>query len=209
MSIAEMPAGGKSVADKYNRLSSVYDLMEWPMEFLFFSRWRKEVLSGLGGRVLEVGVGTGKNLKYYPPGCLIIGIDNSEGMLKKARKKAEGMNNVTLLLMDAEHLEFPDNTFDYVVTTFVLCSIPDPVKALKEMRRVLKPSGEMINLEHMRSSNRFISRFEDLINPIIVSMTGIHVNRKTVENVVKAGFAIKDVENLLLKDVFRKIRSKP
>jgi len=207
--MAEMPAGEKSVAEKYNRLSSVYDLMEWPMELLFYSRWRKEVLSGLKGRVLEVGVGTGKNLKYYPPDCLVIGIDNSEGMLEKARKKAEGMNNVTLLLMDAEHLEFPDSTFDYVVTTFVLCSIPDPVKALKEMRRGLKSSGEMINLEHMRSNNRFIAWYEDLINPIIVSMTGIHVNRKTVENVVKAGFTIKGVKNLLLKDVFRKIGSKP
>ncbi|MDD3248238.1 MAG: methyltransferase domain-containing protein [Methanosarcina sp.] len=207
--MAEMPAGEKSVADKYDRLSSIYDLMEWPMEFLFYSRWRKEVLSGLKGRVLEVGVGTGKKLKYYPPDCLVIGIDNSGGMLEKARKKAEGMNNVTLLLMDAENLKFPDSSFDYVVTTFVLCSIPDPVKALKEMRRVLKPSGEMINLEHMRSSNRFIAWYEDLINPIIVSMTGIHVNRKTVENVGKAGFTIKDVKNLLLKDVFRKIRSKP
>lgn len=209
MSMAEMPAGEKSVADKYDRLSSIYDLMEWPMEFLFYSRWRKEVLSGLKGRVLEVGVGTGKNLKYYPPDCLVMGIDTSEGMLEKARKKAEGMNNMTLLIMDAEHLEFPDSTFDYVVTTFVLCSIPDPVQALKEMRRVLKPSGEMINLEHMRSSNRFIAWYEDLINPIIVSITGINVNRKTVENVVKAGFTIKDVKNLLLKDVFRKIRSKP
>lgn len=207
--MAEMPAGEKSVAHKYDRLSSIYDLMEWPMEFLFSRGWRKEMLSGLKGRVLEAGVGTGKNLKYYPPGCLVIGIDNSEGMLEKARKKAEGMNNVPLLLMDAEHLEFPDSTFDYVVTTFVLCSIPDPVKALKEMRRILKPSGEMINLEHMRSINRFIAWYEDLINPIIVSITGINVNRKTVENVVKAGFTIKDVKNLLLKDIFRRIRSKP
>ncbi len=198
-----------SVVAKYNRLSAVYDLMEWPVEFLFYKKWRKEALSGLKGMVLEVGVGTGKNLKYYPKGCSVIGIDISEGMLEKARKRAEGLNNVTLLLMDAEHLEFPDNSFDYVITTFVLCSIPDPAKALKEMHRVLKPDGEMINIEHMRSSTRWIASYEDFINPISVDLTGVNVNRKTVENIGKAGFTIKDVKNLAFKDVFRKIRSKP
>jgi len=198
-----------SVVAKYNRLSAVYDLMEWPVEFLFYKKWRKEALSGLKGMVLEVGVGTGKNLKYYPKGCSVIGIDISEGMLEKARKRAEGLNNVTLLLMDAEHLEFPDNSFDYVITTFVLCSIPDPAKALKEMHRVLKPDGEMINIEHMRSSTRWIASYEDFINPISVDLTGVNVNRKTVENIGKAGFTIKDAKNLAFKDVFRKIRSKP
>ena len=198
-----------SVAEKYNRMSTVYDLMESPMESFFYSKWRKEALSGLRGMVLEVGVGTGKNLKYYPEDCSVIGIDNSEGMLEKAREKAEGMKNVTLLLMDAEHLEFPDNSFDYVITTFVLCSIPDPVKALKEMRRVLKPDGEMINIEHMRSSIRWIAASEDFINRFSVDLAGFNVNRKTVENVGKAGFTIKDVKNLAFRDVFRKIRSKP
>lgn len=197
-----------SVAEKYNRMSAVYDLMESPMESFFYSKWRKEALSGLRGMVLEVGVGTGKNLKYYSEECSVIGIDNSEGMLEKAREKAEGMKNVTLLLMDAEHLEFPDNSFDYVITTFVLCSIPDPVKALKEMHRVLKPDGEMINIEHMRSSTRWIAASEDFINPIS-ALTGINVNRRTVENIGKAGFKIKDVKNLAFRDVFRKIRSKP
>ncbi len=197
-----------SVAAKYNRMSAVYDLMESPMEFFFYSKWRKEALSGLKGMVLEVGVGTGKNLKYYPEDCSVMAIDNSEGMLEKAREKGKGMKNVTLLLMDAEHLEFPDNSFDYVITTFVLCSIPDPIKALREMKRVLKPEGEMINLEHMRSNNRWIAAYEDFINPISVALTGINVNRKTVENIGKAGFNIKDVKNLAFKDIFRKIRSK-
>jgi ubiquinone/menaquinone biosynthesis C-methylase UbiE len=154
-------------------------------------------------------VGTGRNLKYYPTGCSVIGVDNSEGMLEKARKKARGMKNITLLLMDAEHLEFPDNSFDYVVTTFVLCSVPDPVKALKEIRRVLKPSGELIALEHMRSSNPFIAHIEDLINPIMFSLIGVNMNRNTVKNIGKAGFTIKEAKNLAFQDVFRKIRAKP
>jgi ubiquinone/menaquinone biosynthesis C-methylase UbiE len=194
---------------KYNQISSIYNLLEWPLEFFFFSRWRKEALSGLKGRVLDVGVGTGKNLEYYPQGCSVTGIDNSEGMLEKVRKSAENKKNVTLLLMDAGHLDFPDKSFDYVVTTFVLCSIPDPLMALKEMRRVLKPSGEMINLEHVRSSNRSIAWIEDLINPFIIFLMGFHENRRTMEIIGSAGFTIEDVKNLAFRDVFRKIRSRP
>ena len=181
-----------SVVSKYNRISAIYDIIELPMELFLYGRWREEALSNLSGKVLEVGVGTGRNLKYYPAGCSVTGIDISAGMLEKARKKARGMKNITLLLMDAENLEFPDNSFDYVVTTFVLCSVPDPVKALYEMRRVLKPSGELIALEHMRSSNSLIARVEDLINPITFFLIGVNVNRDTVRNIEKAEFVIEE-----------------
>jgi len=198
-----------SVVSKYNRISAIYDIIELPMELFLYGRWREEALSNLSGKVLEVGVGTGRNLKYYPAGCSVTGIDISAGMLEKARKKARGMKNITLLLMDAENLEFPDNSFDYVVTTFVLCSVPDPVKALYEMRRVLKPSGELIALEHMRSSNSLIARVEDLINPITFFLIGVNVNRDTVRNIEKAEFVIEETRNLAFQDVFKKIRAKP
>jgi len=198
-----------SVVSKYNRISVVYDIIELPIELFLYGRWREEALSNLSGKVLEVGVGTGRNLKYYPAGCRVIGIDNSAGMLEKARRKASGMKNLTLYLMDAEHLEFPDNSFDYVVTTFVLCSIPDPVKALREMRRVLKPSGELVALEHMRSNSPFIARIEDLINPIMSFFIGDDMTRDTLGNIEKAGFVIEEARNLAFHDVFKKIRAKP
>jgi len=198
-----------SVVSKYNRISAIYDLMEAPIEIFLYGKWRKESLSSLKGKVLEVGVGTGRNLKYYPEGSSVTGIDISEGMLEKAREKSSGMQNIILLPMDAENMEFSDNTFDYVVTTFVLCSVPDPVKALKEMRRVLKPSGELIAIEHMRSSNNLISRFETLINPIMFSIIGDEVTRDTVGNIRKAGFTIREEKNLAFKDVFKKIRASP
>jgi demethylmenaquinone methyltransferase/2-methoxy-6-polyprenyl-1,4-benzoquinol methylase len=179
------------------------------VELFLYGRWREEALSNLSGKVLEVGVGTGRNLKYYPANCSVIGIDNSTGMLEKARKKARGMKNVTLYPMDAEHLEFPDNSFDYVVTTFVLCTIPDPVKALKEMRRILKPSGELIALEHVHSDYFSIDLIENLINPILFFLLGDHTTRNTVKNIEKAGFTIKEEKKLAFKDVFRKIRAKP
>ncbi|WP_292373237.1 MULTISPECIES: class I SAM-dependent methyltransferase [unclassified Methanosarcina] len=198
-----------SVTSKYNRIAPIYELLDLPLEFFFFRKWRKESLSGLSGKVLEVGVGTGRNLKYYPVGCRVIGIDKSAGMLQKAREKAEGMKNITLYPMDAEHLEFPDNSFDYVVATFVLCTIPDPVKALREMRRVLKPSGELIALEHVHSDYLFIDFIEHLINPVLFFLLGDHTTRHTVKNIEKAGFTIKELKKLAFKDVFRKIRAKP
>lgn len=198
-----------SVTSKYNRIAPIYELLDLPLEFFFFRKWRKESLSGLSGKILEVGVGTGRNLKYYPAGCRVIGIDKSAGMLQKAWEKAEGMKNITLYPMDAEHLEFPDNSFDYVVATFVLCTIPDPVKALREMRRVLKPSGELIALEHVHSDYLFIDFIEHLINPALFFLLGDHTTRHTVKNIEKAGFTIKKIKKLAFKDVFRKIRAKP
>jgi ubiquinone/menaquinone biosynthesis C-methylase UbiE len=198
-----------SAASKYNRSSRIYEFIDLPLELLYFRKWRKEALSGLNGNVLEVGIGTGRSLKHYPLSCTITGIDNSEGMLEKAREKAKDMKNVTLLLMDAEHLDFPDNSFDYVVTSFVLCTIPDPVKALKEMRRVLKQSGELIALEHMCSNTPFIARLEDLIKPFMFSLLGDNVTRDAVKEIKEAGFTIQEINNLAFKDVFRKIRAKP
>jgi len=198
-----------SAASKYNRISPIYELIDLPLELPFFRRWRKEALSGLSGKVLEIGVGSGRNLKYYSLKAQITGIDNSEGMLEKARKKAGEMKNVNLLIMNAEHLEFPDNSFDYVIATFVLCTIPDPVKALKEMRRVLKPSGELIALEHLHSSNPIIDFFEHLIDPFLFFLLGDHTTRHTMRNIEEAGFRIQEAKKLAFKDVFRKIRANP
>lgn len=198
-----------SAASKYNRIAPVYELLDLPLELFFFRKWRKEALSGLSGRVLEIGVGSGRNLEHYPAGCSVTGIDSSEGMLENARQKTKGMKNINLFLMDAEHLEFPDNSFDYIIATFVLCTIPDPVIALKEMRRVLKPSGELIALEHMHSSNPVISLFEHMIDPFLFFLLGDHTTRHTVKNIQEAGFTILEAKKLAFKDIFRKIRAKP
>ena len=198
-----------SIVTKYNRIASIYELIDLPLELLFFRKWRKEALPNLSGKVLEVGVGTGRNLKFYSSRCSVTGIDYSEKMLEKARKKARGMKNVTLFLMDAEHLRFPDNNFDYIITTFTLCSIPDPLKALKEMRRVLKPSGELIAIEYVRSSNHLIAWLEDLVSPVTYSLIGDSANRKTIEIIKEAGFTVSKVKNVIFESFFRQIWAKP
>jgi demethylmenaquinone methyltransferase/2-methoxy-6-polyprenyl-1,4-benzoquinol methylase len=198
-----------SIISKYNRVSYVFDIMEIPMEYIWFSKWRKDILPGLSGRVLDVGIGTGKNIPYYSDECEIVGVDISDMMLSHAKEKATHKDNISLFQMDAEKLGFEDDSFDYVITTFVLCSIPDPVSALKEIKRVCKPDGMVINLEHMKSDNRTIAFIEDLLNPLTVAMTGVNINRETVENVKKAGLNVVDVKNMALKDVFRLIKSRP
>lgn len=198
-------------AKKYDRFSKIYDLFESPMEMRAFSKYRKKALSLAKGKVLGIGVGTGKNLPYYPEGVEVIGIDFSRGMLEKAekRKKELGLENVKLLYMDAQNMEFDDNTFDTVVSTFVFCTVPDPIKGLKEAYRVLKPGGTAIFLEHMKSNSRLLNIPLYLMEPFIKTLLGTSMLRETQKNIEKAGFKIEKVENLFFNIVRLIIATKP
>lgn len=159
--------------------------------------WRKILLAEVRGNVLEVGVGTGANLPYYRRDIQLTGIDFSPTMLQYAREKAKQLDfPVTLLEMDVEQLEFPDNTFDYVVATCVFCSVPDPVRGMEEMQRVCKPDGKVLLLEHMRSENPVIGKIMDWLNPLTVRLSGANINRRTMDNIGKAGFLVKKNEQL-------------
>ncbi len=127
------------------------------MELIWYRGWRKELFSGLKGRILDIGIGTGKNIPYYPDYCEVVGVDISEKMLSHAKEKAVKRDNVSLFRMDAENLGFKNNSFDHVITTFVLCSVPEPISALKEMKSVYRPDGMVMNLEHMKSENKLIA----------------------------------------------------
>ncbi|KXS43051.1 Ubiquinone/menaquinone biosynthesis C-methylase UbiE [Candidatus Frackibacter sp. WG12] len=196
------------IKKRYNRVARVYDLLEAPMELMAQGRLREEVFSHVEGRVLEVGIGTGKNIDYYPEGVKVVGIDFSEKMLERAREKLHRIDvKIDLIEMDAQDMTFADNTFDTVVTTCVFCSVPDPIKGLKEINRVCKPEGKVIMLEHVRSKNLVLGKFMDLINPIPVRLWGANINRKTVENVREAGLKIvevKDVATSLVKLIIAK-----
>lgn len=190
---------------RYDRVSRVYDFFEQPMEMMALKRYRQDVIKDVTGKVLEVGVGTGKNIPYYPEGIIITAIDFSSRMLERARDKADKLHRkVDFHLMDAQNMDFPDDTFDYVFTTCVFCSVPDPVQGLKEIRRVCKPEGKIIMLEHVRSEKKVIGAFMDMINPIIVNLYGANINRRTIDNIKTAGF-INIEEINLMGDVVKKI----
>ncbi len=178
----------------YDRNAAVYDKILSPFEKTL-SKWRKKLLKDAQGKTLEIGVGTGKSFNDYPNGVYITGIDSSSNMLKYARKRANGYEKVEKLLeMDAENLLFPDNTFDTVVSSCVFCSVGNPVKAFKEMKRVCKSSGNIYLLEHVRSEKRVVGKMMDILNPITFALYGDNINRRTYKNLIKAGFEVSQIK---------------
>lgn len=184
------------VRRKYDRIARVYDVLESPMEGLSFGRLRRDLLSRVRGRVLEVGVGTGKNLPHYPAGADLTGIDVSPRMLERASAKARALGiRPALRVMDVERMDFPGGTFDTTVSTFVFCSVLHPREGLGEIRRVLKRGGRALFLEHVRSAKPLAGTVMDLLNPLIVALVGPHINRRTVELIRDAGFEILSDED--------------
>ncbi len=190
----------------YERNARLYDLWEVPAELLLFRRWRRTLFSLVRARnVLEVGVGTGKNISYYPGAAQVVAVDFSERMLARARSRAARLGrSVRFELMDIERLGFPDGTFDAAAATFVFCSVPDALRGLSEVRRVLRPGAKLFMLEHVRPGGRWAGGVFDLLNPLAVRLSGANINRPTVDTVRRAGFRIELDENLL-GGVFRRI----
>ena len=180
----------------YNRIAPYYDLMEIFSERAFKS-WRKKLLFHARGKILEVGVGTGKNFPYYPEGADVTGIDIADRMLPIAREKTHQLGlSFDLLQGDVQALPFSENTFDTTVSTFVFCSVPDPVLGLQELRRVVKPEGKILLLDHVRIDKPVIGHIMDLLNPLFVHLLGPNINRRTVENIGNAGLYIESIEHL-------------
>ncbi len=156
-------------------VAKVYENIAWAYDYTFgptLHTGRLQALERMGiepdDRILEVGVGTGINVDLYPRNCAVTGIDLSSSMLEKARERVAkgGLKNVRLLEMDAVNLTFADNSFDIVYAPYLISVVPDPVAVAREMRRVCRPGGKIIVLNHFRSPNAIMARLERMISPL-------------------------------------------
>ena len=160
---------------------------------------RRKVGEIVTGRLLDIGFGTGLSLPHYPPSVDVVGIDASLGMLRFGRAEAARRGRpVQLVEMDAEHLAFPDRTFDSVAFNLCLCTIEDPGRALQEALRVARPGAPMVFLEHVRSHLLPIALLQEAASPLLLALERDHFNRRTEETIRRAGVELVSVERFAL-----------
>jgi ubiquinone/menaquinone biosynthesis C-methylase UbiE len=176
------------IADQYDRGISI-------IEKVLFADGRRWVGSQARGDVLEIAIGTGRNLPYYPDDVRLTGIDLSPSMLDITRRRAADLRrDADLQLGDAQHLPFPNNRFDTVVATLALCTIPDEHLALAEARRVLRPGGRLILLEHVGSDVPLVRAAQWVLDPLFARFAADHLLREPRRFVEAEGFVIEQVE---------------
>jgi ubiquinone/menaquinone biosynthesis C-methylase UbiE len=182
-----------SLYDKYQRIAPFYDLLDLPFERRRYRALRPLLFDGLAGRLLDAGVGTGRNFPYYPPGSNVVGIDLSPAMLARAeRRRSQSSASVTLRAMDVLHLDFPDDSFDAAVATFLFCVLPEElqVAALRELGRVVKPGGIIRLLEYVRPQGTFRRILSRVWQPWISWAYGASFDHQTEAHVPEAGLEL-------------------
>jgi ubiquinone/menaquinone biosynthesis C-methylase UbiE len=198
------------VRDIFEREAPKYDRQISFFEKVLFGGGREWVCSQAEGEVLEIAAGTGRNLLFYPPSVRLTMTEFTPAMLEIARQRqAELGREAELCEGDAQQLHFPDESFDTVVCTLGLCTIPDDRAAVREVRRVLRPGGRFLLLEHVRSPSRVIRAVQQVLDPLAVRLEGDHIAREPLEHLRAEGFAVERLERSKLGIVERVAARKP
>jgi ubiquinone/menaquinone biosynthesis C-methylase UbiE len=181
--------------ERYERIAWVYDLLDLPFEYGRYRKIRPMLFRGLSGRLLEAGVGTGRNFPFYPPGSEVVGIDLSPAMLAQAeRRRPTAVAKVELRQMDVTRLNFPDRSFDAAVAAFLFCTLPDElqVAGMRELGRVVKPGGAIRCLEYTRPSGGLRRAMTRLWDPWVYWAYGAGFDRETEKHVPEAGLQLRE-----------------
>jgi demethylmenaquinone methyltransferase/2-methoxy-6-polyprenyl-1,4-benzoquinol methylase len=184
-----------STFERYQRIAPFYDLLDMPFERARYRALRPLPFRGLLGRLLDAGVGTGRNFPFYPPGTSVVGIDFSPAMLSRAeRRRLQSPVSVELMRMDVAKLDFPDAMFDAAVATFLFCVLPDEAQepALRELARVVKPGGPIRLLEYVRPRTKLRRFSSRLWQPWIAWAYGASFDHHTQEHVAGAGLELTE-----------------
>lgn len=194
----------------YDRSAGSYDrIISWAEKALF-GGGREWVCSQARGEVLEIAVGTGRNFPFYPEGVRLTGIELSPKMLDLARRRARELGrDADLRVGDAHNLPFPDASFDTVVATLALCTIPDDRRALAEAARVLRPGGQLLLLEHVRSSVLPVWLLQRVLEPLTLLLEHDHLLREPLRHVEDSGLVVERLERSKLGMVERLAARKP
>jgi ubiquinone/menaquinone biosynthesis C-methylase UbiE len=195
MSQAKQPSASDDNRMRYRRIAPVYDLLELPFEYTRYRPLRQMLFAGLSGRILDAGVGTGRNIPFYPAGSEVTGIDTSPEMLARAeRRRARLGARVELLERDVRATGFPDGSFDAVVATFLFCVLAeqDQVPALRELARVCKSGGEIRLLEYKRPQSFYRRLLTRVWEPWVRWAYGASFDRDVARNVPVAGLELED-----------------
>lgn len=182
-----------STLERYQRIAPFYDLLDFPFEYRRYRKIRPLLFEGLSGRLLDAGVGTGRNFPFYPPSAEVVGVDLSPAMLARAAQRlSQARAKVELKQMDVTRLEFPDHNFDAGIATFLFCVLPDElqVPALKEIGRVVKPGGTIRLLEYTRPQGAFRKAVTKIWEPWVNWAYGAGFDRHTQEHVPEAGLEL-------------------
>jgi ubiquinone/menaquinone biosynthesis C-methylase UbiE len=197
----------RSTLDRYQRIAPVYDLLDLPFEHRRYRALRAQLTAGLAGRILDAGVGTGRNLAYYPAGAAVVGVDLSPAMLARAaRRAAASPARVELIEMDVTQLALPSRSFDAAVASFLFCVLPDEQQeaALRELARVVRPGGPIRLLEYVRPRGTLRRLVTRLWEPWVAWAYGAGFDRQTEAHIRSAGietaearFVVADLVKLI------------
>lgn len=186
----------KAIA-KWNRAVKMLDSTK-KTEHIRYGVYKKSLFSKATGKILLVAAGTGADFQYFTEGADVIAIDFAPKMIERAVEEAKTASaNIKVIEADVTELEFADKSFDTIVTSCTFCSVPDPAKGLAELNRTLADDGRLLMYEHVRAGNFYLGAMMDIMNPVS-AMFGPNINRRTADNVRKAGFRITREFNVYL-----------